>query len=278
MHRRQHTTYILSVSLFVCLLAGCLCNHTWGSLFLLSLPLLLFFAKKAIEAKKAEDANHVFCIQFVWTNLNLLTTIMSLYSLLKLKQSGHHLFLVSSILCLGLHLKHRKSVDTHRSLSLGAPLVLSTYAGPSKVTGGRMQLERPPALPAKPHCWEERPSLWKAELKKIHLACTDTRNCVRKWGHSVMFVDCRRLHKVNANDILFVSQPPNCKAGYDSPRKGIVIFKHSQNSSISGREMFEKKALHPSQRICCCLVFLVPNRCFGLLATGWILRNAVNRW
>ena len=60
-----------------------------------------------------------------------------------------------------------------------------------------------------------------------------------------MFVDCRRLHKlydkVNANDILFVSQPPNCKAGYDSPRKGIVIFKHSQNSSISGREMFEKR-------------------------------------
>ena len=59
-------------------------------------------------------------------------------------------------------------------------------------------------------------------------------------GICVMLKDATQLHKYDA-DILFVSQPPNCKAGYDSPRKGIVIFKHSQNSSISGREMFEKR-------------------------------------
>ena len=147
--------------LFVRLLAFCLFNQTWDLRFAIG-----FWAYKYFSKKKS-----------TWANC--LTNIM--HSFIRSKQPGQWpcLFLVHSRLSLWLYLKHsRKWVDT--GLSLGAPMVLSTYAGPSKVTGGRMQLERPPALPAKPHCWQERPSLWKAELKKIHLKSVNTRNCSQK--------------------------------------------------------------------------------------------------
>ena len=65
-----------------------------------------------------------------------------------------------------------------------------------------------------------------------------------------------RLHKVDANDILFVPQAPNCNAGDDSPREGIVLFKLSQNSGISGLEMFEKSLSILHKEVVVVLFFL----------------------
>ena len=114
-------------------------------------------------------------------------------------------------------------------------------------------LERPPA---KPHCWEERPSPSQPELKKIQLACADTRIPSKTWTE-VETVWCWKTPCRCINLMLIFClclNPPNASpdsSGYDSPREGINIF--SQNSTNLSQSMERlKNPVYISQRCCSC--------------------------